>query len=212
MRLFGTKLREYKLFLESILIFDAASTLSKKIEIPENKLKMIQFCVEGMRLTNQAMIGEDPGMKVVVKDHVIPLMHDKLHDIKNTSSVSEQWKCLQVSCVLYHIGLSQLLIGQLKEREQTLREGLKRMDEVFGENKIKLLIYGRLLHNLGFVCSDTSRYQEAASFFKQAIDAFKAATDYDGDEEQRKRDIELSKTNLSIVQLSGRSCRGFSGH
>jgi len=88
----------------------------------------------------------------------------------------------------------------LKEREQTQREALKRMDEVFGENKIKHQVYGVLLNNLGYVCDNTSRYEEAASFFKQAIDAYKAATDYDGDEEERKRDIELSENNLRRVQ------------
>jgi len=93
-----------------------------------------------------------------------------------------------------------MLVDQLKESEQTLREGLKRMDEVFGENKIKHQIYGTLLHNLGVVCEYTSRYEEAASFYKQAIDAYKAATDYGGDEEERKGDIELSENNLRIVQ------------
>ena len=78
---------------------------------------------------------------------------------------------------------------------------LKRMHEVFGENKIKHQVYGTFLHNLGYVCDMTSRYKEAASFFKQAIDAYKAATDYDGDEEERKRHIELSENNLRIVQL-----------
>ena len=201
MRLFGEKLREdKKLFLESILILDSASTLSKKIENPENKL-MIQDCVDEMRWTNQAMIEEDPDMKEVVKDYVIPLMHDKLHDIESTSSVSEQQKCLQVSWVLHYIEFSQLLVDQLKEREETLREGLKLMDEVFGENKIKHRVYGHLLHSLGLVCSNTSRYEEAASFYKQAIDAKKAATDYRGGEEKRKRHIELSENNLRIVQL-----------
>jgi len=176
MRLFGIKLREDKLFLESILIFDSASTLSKKIEIPENKLEMIQFCVNGMMSTNKAMIEEDSDMKVVVKDYVIPLMHDKLHDIDSTSSVSEQWKCLQVSWVLHYIEFSQYFVDQLKEREETLREGLKRMHEVFGENKIK---HRGFLHNLGYVCDMASRYEEAASFYKQAIDAKnEAATDY----------------------------------
>ena len=201
MMLFGRKLREDKLFLESILILDAASTLSTKIENPENKLEMIRFCVHGVRWTNEAMIEEDPGMKVVVKDYLIPLMHDKLHDIDSTSSVSEQYKCLQVSWVLHYIECSQYLVDQLKEQEQTLREGLKRMHEVFGENKIKYQVYGYFLNNLGRVCGNMSRYEEAASFFKQAIDACKAATDYDGGEEGRKRYIELSENNLRRAQL-----------
>jgi len=200
MMLFGRKLREDKLFLESILILDAASTLSTKIKNPENKLEIIQFCVHGVRWTNEAMIEEDPDMKVVVKDYVIPLMQDKLHDIESTSSVSEQWKCLQVSLVLHHIGFSQYFVGQLKECEETVREGLKRMDEVFGENKIKHQVYGHFLNNLGVVCDITSRYEEAASFYKQAIDAKKAATDYDGDEEERKRNIEWSEFGLRRVQ------------
>jgi len=69
------------------------------------------------------------------------------------------------------------------------------MDEVFDENKIKHRVYGVLLHNLGFVCSMTSRYEEVASFFKRTIDAAKAATDFDGDE-LRKRNMELSESNL----------------
>ena len=200
MSLFGIKLREDKLFLKSILIFDSASTLSKKIENPENKLEMIQDCVDGMTLTNKAMIEEDPDMKVVVKDYVIPLMYDKLHDIDSTSSVSEQWKCLQVSWVLLYIEFSQYFVDQLKEREETLREGLKRMHKVFGENKIKHRVYGHFLHNLGHVCYMTSRYEEAASLYKQAIDAYEAATDYDGDEEERKRNIESSENILRRVQ------------
>jgi len=110
MRLFGTKLRKDKLFLESILIFDAVSTLSKKIEHPERKLEMVSFCGGQIKETNIAMIGEDPDMKVVVKDYVIPLMRDKLHYIESTSSVSEQYKCLGVSCVLHHIEWSQYLV------------------------------------------------------------------------------------------------------
>jgi len=200
MESFGIKLRKDKLFLDSILIFDAASTLSKKIENPEKKLGVIRFCVKGMMSTNQAMIEEDSDMKVVVKDYVIPLMHDKLHDIDSTSSVSEQYKCLQVSWVLHYIEFSQLLVDQLKAAEQTQREGLKRMHEVFGENKIKHEVYGQFLNNLGLVCHKTSRYKEAASFFKQAIDAYKATTDYDGEEEKRKRDIEWSERNLKRVQ------------
>jgi len=199
MRNFGEKLREKKLFLEAILIFDASSTLSLKIEDAQRKLKMIQFCVQGIKETIIAMIREDVHTKVVVKDHVIPLMRDKLHDIDSTPSVNEQKKCLQVSWVLHRIEFSQMLIEQLKEREQTLREGLKRLDEVLGENKIKHRIYGHLLNNLGNACDMTSRHEEAASFFEQSIDAKKAATDYDSDEE-RKGDIELSEKSLSIVQ------------
>jgi len=200
MMLFGEKLQEDKLFFESILIFHSASILSKNIKNPENKLEMIRFCVYGMMRTNEAMIGEDPDMKVVVKDYVIPLMHDQLHDIESTSSVSEQWKCLRVSWVLHYIECSQRLVDQLKECEKTLREGLKRMDEVFGENKIKHRVYGYLLNNLGAVCDNTSRYEEAATCYKQVIDAFKAATDYrDGDEEM-KQDIALSENNLRRVQ------------
>jgi len=200
MRLFGRKLQEDKLFLESILIFDAASTLSKKIENPEMKLKMIQSCVNGMMSTNEAMIKEDPDMKVVVKDYVIPLMRDKLHDMDSTSSVSKQCKCLQVSWVLHYIEFSQTLVDQLKEAEEALRKGLQRMDEVFGENKNKHKIYGALLHNLGGVCSNTSRYEEAASLYKQAIDTKKAATDYAGDEEERKLHIERSEYSLRRIQ------------
>jgi len=197
---FGIKLRGDKRFLESILIFDSASTLSKKIENPEKKLRMIEFCVARMKNTNKAMIEEDPDMKLVVKDYVLPLMRYKLHYIDSTSSVSEQYKCLEVSWVLHHIEFSQGRVDQLKEREQTQREGLKRMHEVFGENKIKHQIYGVFLHNLGVVCNNTSRYEEAASFYKQAIDAKKAAADYGGDEEERKRSIELSENNLRRVQ------------
>jgi len=62
MMLFGRKLRKDKRFLESILIFDSASTLSEKIENPENKLQMIQDCVHGMMLTNEVMIEDDPDM------------------------------------------------------------------------------------------------------------------------------------------------------
>ena len=206
MRLFGIKLREDKLFLESILIFDAASTLSTKIGNPEEKLKMIQFCVRGMKETHIAMIAEDPDMKVVVKDYVIPLMCGKLHYIESASSVSEQHKCLQVSWVLHYIELSQGLVGQLKEEEQTLREGLKRMDEVFGESKIEYQVYGTLLNNLGVVCEVTSCHEEAASLYKQAIEAKKAATDYGGDEEARKRGIELSENNLRDAQQEMNKC------
>jgi len=93
-----------------------------------------------------------------------------------------------------------MLVDELKEREQTQREGLKRMDEVFGENKIKYQTYGLLLNNLGVVCNMTSRHEEAASLYKQAIDAKKAANDYDGGEEERKRDIERSEKNLRGVR------------
>jgi len=155
----------------------------------------MKLCVEGMKSTNLEMIGEDPEMKVVVKDYVIPLMRVKLHYIESTSSVSEQWKCLQVSWVLHHIECSQGLVVQWKEAELT-REALKRMDEVFGENKIKHQVYGSFLNNLGVVCEVTSRYVEAASFFRQALDAWKGATDDDGDEDERKRDIALGKLNL----------------
>jgi len=74
----------------------------------------------------------------------------------------------------HHIEFSQGWVGQLKESEQTLREALKRMHEVFGENKIKHQVYGVLLNNLGLVCDDTPRYEEPASFHKQAIDAKKS--------------------------------------
>jgi len=161
---------------------------------------MIRLCFYEMTWTNQAMIGEDPDMKVVVKDYIIPLMHDQLQHIKSTSSVSEQWKCLQMSWILHHIECSQGWVDELNEREETLREGLKRMDEVLGENKIKHQVYGLFLNNLGYVCEVTSRYEEAASFFKQAIAAYKAATDYHGDKEERKRKIEWSENNLRRVQ------------
>ena len=115
--------------------------------------------------------------------------------------MSEQWKCLQVSWVLHHIECSCGLVDQWKEAELTQREALKRMDEVFGENKIKHQIFGSFLNNLGVVCEVTSRYVEAASFFRQALDAWKGATDYDGDEDERKRDIALGKLNLWRIQL-----------
>jgi len=194
-RSFGVKLREDKLFLESILIFDAASTLSKKIKNPEKKLEMMKFVVDEIKETNREIIKYDAGMKLLVKDYVIPLMCDKLHYMESMSSVSEQYKCLQVSWVLRHIEWSQYLVDQLKEAEQTVREGLKRIDEVFGENKIKYRVYGVLLNNLGVACRMTSRYEEAISVYKESIVAFKAATDY-AEEEERKRHIELSEMGL----------------
>jgi len=194
----GMRLREKKLYLESILIFDAASSLSKKIENPEEKLEMIRFCVQGMKRTNEEMIEDDAGMKVVMREYVIPLMRNKLSQVMTSSSVSKQYKCLEVSWVLHYIEWSHYLVDQLNEQEQTQREAIRGMDEVFGENKIKYWVYGVLLHNLGTVCHKTTRYEEAASFYKQAIDAHKAATDYD-DEEERKRNIELNIRNLSNI-------------
>jgi len=199
MRLFGEKLGDDKLFLESILSFDVASTLSEKVKNHEEKLEMIQFCVQGLMKTNKVMIEEDPDMMAIVKEYVIPLMHDKLHLMESTSSVSEQFMCLQVSCVCLYIGASHYLVGQLKEQGQLLREAIKRMDNVFGESKIKQHVYGTLLNNLGAVCLMASCYEEAASFFKQAIDASKTATDYDI-EEERKEHIKLSEKGLRIVQ------------
>jgi len=73
------------------------------------------------------------------------------------------------------------------------------MDEVFGDNKIKHQVYGTLLNNLGLVSLMTFRHKEAVSFFKQALGAFKAATDYD-DEEVRKYDTELYENGLKIAQ------------
>jgi len=73
---------------------------------------------------------------------------------------------------------------RLKQRT-ILREALKRMDEVFGENKIEYQVYGDLLNDLGAVCHMTSRYEEVASLCKQAIDAFKAVTDYDVEEKRK---------------------------
>jgi len=74
------------------------------------------------------------------------------------------------------------------------------MNAVFCENKIKHRVYGYLLNNLGQMCEKTSRYEEAASFYKQAIDAKKCATDYDGDEGKRKRNIELSEINVTRIK------------
>jgi len=199
MRLIGIKLREDKLFLESILIFDAASTLSEKIENPVERLDMIRFCVQGMKDTNKAIISDNANMKVIVKEYVIPLMRDKLHDIESTSSVSEQYKCLHVCRVLHYIQFSQYWVDQPKQWEQTLRDAKQRMDEVFGDNKIKHQVYGTLLNNLGLVSLMTFRHKEAVSFFKQALGAFKAATDYD-DEEVRKYDTELYENGLKIAQ------------
>ena len=199
MVLFGTKLQKEKLFLESILIFDAASTLSKKIENPEEKLQMIKHCVQRMKKTNEAMIEEDADMKVIAKEYVIPLMRFKLRQMEKTPTVKEQYKCLEVSWVHHYIEKSQGRVDQLKEREQTQRKAIKIMDEGFGENKGKHRVYGTLLNNLGVVCHNTSRHDEAASFYRQSIDAKKAAADY-RDEEARTRDIKLSVLNLRLAQ------------
>jgi len=102
--------------LESILIFDVASTLSRKIENPEKKLEMIQFCICGIEETKKAMIEDDDDMKVTVSNYVIPLMRDKLYYMKRTSSVSEQYKCLEVSWVLHYIERSQDFVDQLEEK------------------------------------------------------------------------------------------------
>jgi len=38
-----------------------------------------------------------------------------------------------------------------RKAEETVREALKRMHDVLGENKIKHQVYGSFLHNLGYV-------------------------------------------------------------
>lgn len=198
-RIFGEKLRDDKCFVESIMMFDASSILSEKINKPEEKLEKIEVCVYEMKRSNAAMISDDVDMKVIVKGYVIPLMHDKLRKMERTSSVSEQHKCLQMTWVLHHIEFCHKLVDQLKECERTQKEGIQRMNQVFGQDKIKHRVYGHLLNNLGTLCHSTSRYDEAVSFYRQSIVARKAATDY-RDEEARKKDITRCEENLRNAQ------------
>jgi len=91
-RLFGVSLRKKELFVESIFIFEVAPILSTRVSNPEEKLRMVQWSVRGMRNTSKLMIDRDCDMKEVVKDHVIIFMREKLRLMKNMPSKKTKYK------------------------------------------------------------------------------------------------------------------------
>jgi len=201
MRAFAENLREKKSYFKSLAVFDVAAVLSTDLKPPKESMSNMERCVQGMMSTCVQMLQEDATMKVLVRDHVIPLMRNALHLIDETRQASKKCRCLYMSWVLAHIEYSQFAAGLLEERERTLRKAISEMKDVFGSVVIKDhgRLFGRLVHNLGHVCQSTSRFNEAATLFTNAANAFKAAVDYT-EEQERERDLKISEKSLKKVR------------
>lgn len=192
---FGKKLLRDHDIVGSVAVFAAAATVCENGEQTAHSVQVITQCVEAMREANVAMVQDASCLKEIVKDFVIPLMRQKMLYIKSSSSVSEYHKCLNLASVFLDIAHCEGLSNQLNEQEQTLIEAKQTMDDVFGNLAVKQKIYGNVLNNLGCAYYHKSLFREAASFFEQAIEANKAATDF-GDEKRRKQCIMSSEKSL----------------
>ena len=200
---FAQNLIKQNRYLESVAIFDTAAVLHSKLEQPESDLRKLRWCVRGMREAAKAMIRDDPNTKAVVRDHVIPIMREKLDQIKSTTQVTEQWQCLQVAWVLHHIEYCEYLVDQWQEREDTLKTAISQMRSNFGDEAKKHRILGHLLNNLGIVHANASRMDEASAAFQEAIEVKEEATDYDN-EKKRQHDIEISENNMKRFERKTR--------
>jgi len=203
-RSFGIKLRQEKLLLESMAIFESALNMSQNISKPEEKFQMIEKCVEQMKETIHAMYLDD--MEDIVRLY-LPAMRLLMRQINTTSQLNDVAKCYLVSRVLYYIGWSERWARQLGEREQTLEVAISSMDDVFGKHADRYWVYGELLRDLGYVRYYSSSYEEAASLFQRSIDALKAAKDVE-DFDEWKRWIGWSQDALWNAQLALNRTRG----
>ena len=199
-RKYGEQLQENELHLESIVFLTAAAGLAAKLEGEEEKIKEMEQCGAGMMTACTSMVVQNSDTKRIVKDHVIPLMRDNLSQITREAPARATTDCPEVTCARQYISMCERLVSPWTEHELKLRADITRLNDSHGDDGGKQQIYGYLLSNLAGVCSRTSRGKEAMSLYEQAIDAYKSATDYDGDEQRRRTDIEECEQKLQAIK------------
>ena len=169
---YGKTLRQNKRFTKSFAIFDVACELSEKQETPNKCLETIKLCVREMMVSSQILIANDGTAEKIVRKHVIPLMHENVSQMENILNADEKCQTFEVSTALHYIDWCENLVG-MEQREKTLQTAVERMKATFKNNfsDEQSLLFGALLHNSGKVCESDSRPEEAASFYKQAMQA-----------------------------------------
>lgn len=198
---FGIELQRKKLFLEAIAVLEVAMAMFEKHPLPETKINSVRWCLRCLSDTNIEMIRGVSSMKEVMKHYTIPLMREMCSHMEDTASLSELYKCLEVSWALYYIQYNQGLVDDERHQEQALRKAIADMGNVFGNFVGRNRVYGALLYDLGSVSVRNSRFEEAAALFKQALDAHNTATDWEN-EEEKKTNIKRAEISLEWAQKS----------
>lgn len=114
--------------LEPILIRVAAAWHHKK----EGKINPMGWCVNNIYWAIKRMIENDVGMKLVVKHHVLPIMHDIKTDMEQMTMDDEEMKCERTSEAFHWIAQSEVLIGEHEAAIKIYHECFKLFISVFG--------------------------------------------------------------------------------
>jgi len=199
------ELRKAEQYLESVALFRASASLFKNESDGETTLDSMKWCVWEMLVANRGMIKTDERLKQVVKDHVIPLMHDIKVDMERVTSVDEETKCEKVVQVLWWIGVNESEIGELRSEVETNKEGLARELKTFGNNAEKREIYGLMLVGLGDLHRKMHQTDDATSCYQQALDVFRNAPGIDAD--WRQTWIKSCKKKIKSVRRSNNPCK-----
>ncbi|CAK8673076.1 unnamed protein product [Clavelina lepadiformis] len=215
-REFADQLQTSKKYLDAMLFNFIAAVFYRFTSNSSEKLKKIDQCTFRMAQfikmfweleTERIKIKSCPGklkaesnLRSLVRNRLLPMLHEMREIIKTIKQTTNHELCLYDTLCAHRIEYCLGIIEDHDIRERMIRGAIQAMSVCFGPQSEDYQVVGHLLNNLGQTYWCLSKYDPAAMYYNQAIDAYKQSKNYLSFQ-NKNEDIERSQRNLKLVKI-----------
>nr|XP_039267992.1 uncharacterized protein LOC120342997 [Styela clava]XP_039267993.1 uncharacterized protein LOC120342997 [Styela clava] len=185
--------------IRALILLTCCAKLYKFDSNPNNLVFEIRHCSLKCWKVIKALVNEGDRMKAIATDVGLKIITDMLKELRSVSGADKNTGVDMEARCLTNVGASYDEVGKYEEAIGFHNEGLDLMNQTFGLNAAKYVVFGTLLYNMGSAQSGLGDYSKAESFYLQSLDAYKKVEDWPSDKMKREI-IESTKNNLKILR------------
>nr|XP_039257413.1 uncharacterized protein LOC120334034 [Styela clava] len=187
-----------KKFIQSVVSFYVAAKLHGLDNKGDQSVRGIEQSVNKIRLVVEKMTKQH-SMRNIVKDHVIPLMHELLEIVQTIKGSTQKVRVEGEACCLFNIGLCYDDCDEYQEYANINNSAIILIERELEEPQT-YQIYGLCLNNAGAAYGKMGNIEKAVELYKMSLEAKMNAEDHSCDKDKNES-IELTRNNLRIVEF-----------
>lgn len=126
---------------------------------------------------------------------------DLLHKLRAVDEATPTIKVPNEAMCLVQIASINGEVGDTDTSLKVCKEGIKLLEDQFGEGKDKFKCYSWLMYNMGAAYHDSGEHETAIKYTEKSIESNAHASDYDN-EAERKEYYEMASRSLAKYRLS----------
>ncbi|XP_077972206.1 uncharacterized protein LOC144427208 [Styela clava] len=194
----GKYFRTAEKYVHSIAALYAAAKLNEYHNKGDQSSREIVICAQQIATIVKSLANQEPNIKII-KDHVIPLMHEVMKFHQSIQCSSRKVKVMAEAECLFHIGLCYSYCREYSKSAYINKTAIELMTSEWKDEVQTYKLYGLCIHNAGAAHEKMGKIKMADELYRMALRAYCNVRDW-GDEGENESFIKCTKSNLKNLK------------